>query len=315
MSSLTSLTNLYSSTSVDSYSERDLKNSVILGVIGNVVNAVGYIIQKRAHMENARRPVDKRRPFLCNGMFLFGFLVFGMGSALVQVSMTLGPTSILSSLQALTLAANTLLAPIFLGEELNRTDALVTVLIMIGCALVVVFGSKETASYTIEEIQAFCFRSAFLLYLLVMVGALGYLWAKVQGLPEERNNSLKSYRNRLLATACCLNAGFAASLNHILGKAIGEIVETSIKGNNEMGQLLSWIFIALFILSNIAVEYWKQRALAKFDALYVIPVYQVEIIRKMSNYMVEIRVGYSCSSSELFTFNHLPGRGSRRAGI
>ena len=69
----------------------------------------------------------------CEGGFLAGFLVYAIGSGLIQVSYTLGPASILGSLQSLTLAANSILAPLFLGEVLNRYDMAITFWIFVGC--------------------------------------------------------------------------------------------------------------------------------------------------------------------------------------
>eukprot|EP01083_Nonionella_stella_P202525 739820_1 len=40
----------------------------------------------------------------------------------------------------------------------------------------------------------------------------------------------------------------------------------------------TYAIIVLFLLANVLMEYWKQRALGLFGALYVIPIYQVEMI-------------------------------------
>ena len=64
---MSSTTTTSGTTAILDENTSELIASVALGVFGNLVNAVGYIIQKLAHIENARRPKHMQRPFLCNG--------------------------------------------------------------------------------------------------------------------------------------------------------------------------------------------------------------------------------------------------------
>ncbi len=48
---------------------------------------------------------------------------------------------------------NLLLAPVVLKEALTRIDVVATVIIVTGTVLSVVFGSKESADFSIEECE------------------------------------------------------------------------------------------------------------------------------------------------------------------
>eukprot|EP00494_Astrolonche_serrata_P030515 UN30783 len=131
--------------------------AVGLSVFSNCLNALGLTVEKIAHKKllivNANLPEIEQKYYVCYGLWQCGFGLCITGSIIQAAALGFGPQSLLSPLCSVTLIANTLLAPAFLGETLTNLDILSTFIIIIACSSAVYFGPKSTSLWTLRDIK------------------------------------------------------------------------------------------------------------------------------------------------------------------
>lgn len=77
-------------------------------------------------------------------------------------------------MQGLDVVWNTLLAPVTLAEKLTRTRALGAALVFFGTASTTAFAIKKEREYTLEYLENTLFRSATVVYMIVLLFFLGF---------------------------------------------------------------------------------------------------------------------------------------------
>lgn len=160
-----------------------------LSVVGNIINAWGMIAMKIGHERaNAQRlhesllkfmelqngptncpaspgsrsaaaetknldSTDLSSAFLKQCVWWIGMAIYAVGSLMHVASLGYGPSALLNPMEGLTLVANTLTAPVALGEKLTVHDIVGTVVFLVGIAVVVIFGPHTTEEYTASGIM------------------------------------------------------------------------------------------------------------------------------------------------------------------
>jgi hypothetical protein len=84
-----------------------------------------------------------------------------------------------------------------------------------------------------------------------------------------------STRIRFLAVTYAAFGGALSSVNILMTKIVGELISITSSGENQFRNPLAYVFFGVLIVSNTASIYWMQRALQLFDALIVVPMFQV----------------------------------------
>ncbi len=89
--------------------------------------------------------------------------------------------------------------------------------------------------------------------------------------PERRSSEL------FLLLSYCFLASFSSSWNQLFLKSSSEVVFSSFHGHSHRNwsHPLSYFLILFVIIALIFTEYWRQKALRCFGALYVVPIVQV----------------------------------------
>jgi hypothetical protein len=77
---------------------------VLLSTVAGIVNAIGVIMQKLAHTANDALPVEERRSYLCNPMWLLGFAVYVVGNIANAFALAYAPQSVITPLNRLVLS-------------------------------------------------------------------------------------------------------------------------------------------------------------------------------------------------------------------
>ena len=88
-----------------------------LGVIGNLLNAVGYVLQKKGW--NSKKPTER---IWQRGTWVVDFLAYAAGSVVFAVALGFATASMLLPLGGLKLAAFAALAPCVLGEKIGLCE-------------------------------------------------------------------------------------------------------------------------------------------------------------------------------------------------
>ncbi len=84
-----------------------------------------------------------------------------------------------------------------------------------------------------------------------------------------------STRIRFLAVTYAAFGGALSSVNILMTKIVGELISITSSGENQFSNPLAYLFVGVLVVSNTASIYWMQRALQLFDALIVVPMFQV----------------------------------------
>eukprot|EP00457_Paulinella_chromatophora_P005408 gb/GEZN01005425.1/.p1 GENE.gb/GEZN01005425.1/~~gb/GEZN01005425.1/.p1 ORF type:complete len:521 (-),score=70.77 gb/GEZN01005425.1/:176-1738(-) len=263
-----------------------LINKTIIGlfiaITGNIINGTGYVIQKAAHNKIQARPKEEQTSFTREPMWLMGFATYAFGSVLNAIAFGFGPQALLTPMQSFSLATNACLAPHFLGEKLRGKDIMATLLILVGATLAVWFGPSSSATYTIDQLYSFFIQPVFGIFSLVLL-SLALLDFIAVRLKEKdlaakgvvMTKSLSQPGARFLALSYTGLAGVCASFAILIIKCVAEIVSKTFSGDNQFTNWSSYVMLGLVLFTNVLLEYFRQNALGRFDALFVVPAFQV----------------------------------------
>ena len=116
-----------SSSSSDEFSQTIITIAAVsVSLLGNTINAIGYIIEKKAHInlqaKNRLLPASKQKSYATDCLWLSGFITFALGSLLHAGALAFGPQSLLTPVTSVTLVVNTFLAHKYLNEPLRKQD-------------------------------------------------------------------------------------------------------------------------------------------------------------------------------------------------
>lgn len=297
--------------------------AIPLSVLGNFLNSVGYIIQKKGHMQVLAQTVEGKPPpsYVKNKMWIIGFAVYTIGSLLHGSALGFGSQAVLTPMESITLVANTFLSPIFLGEKLRRRDLYAVLLIIIGCTLAVVFGPNTDSDYDSNQLIALYFQPAFMvmsgcILIIVIIDYVGVVKTKARCKERgvEQDGTMRPYGAFFLLCSYTIIAGVIGSYNVLLTKSFFEMFFTTVGGNSQLTSPWFYLITVFFLLANFSAEKWKQRALGVFGAMYVVPIYQVVVIvGGISVGAVYFKEFESLSTLNLFMF--VLGVGITLAGV
>eukprot|EP01084_Bolivina_argentea_P304897 526661_1 len=245
---------------------------VILAIVGNFIDACGWIIEKRSHINIQHHAPDKKESisYLCNCQWWCGFITHVSGAAIFSIALGIGDQALLMPLNSTVLVFNTIFARIFLKELLTKLQILGTILVIIGCALAVAFGPKtDNSQFNAVELSAMFRNPAFLAFglLITVVIVVDFFLFKCKVL----------INNTFLMLSYISIAGFFGSWNVLFTKCFIEIVITS-SYDKQTAKLnwthwLSYISFFLIVITTILLEYWRQEALKGYPANYVGSIY------------------------------------------
>jgi drug/metabolite transporter (DMT)-like permease len=261
--------------------------AVPVSVLGNFLNSVGYIIQKKGHNAVLLHPNEDGsvNSYAKSNTWRLGFLVYVIGSLLHGYALSQGSQSLITPLESVTLIANTFLCPLFLGERLRRIDIIGTVIILCGCTLAVVFGPTSDEDYTADDLIDLYIEPAFIIlccivffFFIIDYSGVRYVEKKCKQLGIAQDGSMKVYGAGFLCVSYSSIGALAGSYNVLFTKSVFEMLSLTFDGDNQLGVPWFWLLIVMFALGNVALEYWKQKALGIYGALYVVPIYQVIVI-------------------------------------
>ena len=112
---------------------------IIVAICGSFVNSLGLLLQKWGYNRNAALPPEQRSmKFPAIG---FGVYVCGNLCDLCALSMTAQTT--VSGLAPLVLVGNVLFAPCIVGETVERKHYVATLVVILACAVITVFGPRS----------------------------------------------------------------------------------------------------------------------------------------------------------------------------
>ncbi|EOB14769.1 Non-imprinted in Prader-Willi/Angelman syndrome region protein 2 [Nosema bombycis CQ1] len=70
-------------------------------------------------------------------------------------------------------------------------------------------------------------------------------------------------------------SSFIASFTTLSIKSLGEIIDKTLAGENQFASYITYIFILSLIICTFGQIYWLNRALRRYDALLVVPLFHI----------------------------------------
>lgn len=193
-----------------------------------ITNESPVILVRRAQVEGLL-PSSTRQP-----IWLLGVATTLLGNICTFASSAFAPVSILAALGAVQFVANVFFNAVLLKEPPTRATVASTMAIVTGCVLMVVFGPRDSRTYTADELQRLHQQLAWVIYLpltcffaLVSYGLYrrGDWKAKVEG---------RKGWAKISPLAFGLYAGFIGSLTMIFSKSISSLLRETSGGNNQV---------------------------------------------------------------------------------
>ena len=234
---------------------------VILAIGGNLIDATGWTLEKRSHMKYQEEDPNRRESvaYLKNWRWWLGFTIHNSGAVIFATSFGFGDEALLMPLQSITLVFNALLAYRFLGEKLSKIQILGTILIVLGCACAVAFGPKSgDIAYNASELVVLFENERFIIFAvsITLIVIIDYVLMRCEWVIHPT----------FLMLSYISIAGFFGSWNTLFTKCAVEMVMGS---PSNWAHWFSYTSIVMLIGTTLALEYWRQEALKRFNANYV----------------------------------------------
>eukprot|EP00659_Diplonema_papillatum_P005876 gene5876-9004_t len=189
---------------------------------------------------------------------------------------------VIAALDCLVMVFNALLAPQLLANEvLTWHDFLASLVTVLGVMLVVFAGPKNADEYDGDQLISLMKNPAFIVFASLCVTAC----ASMQGALNWAQKALGKHRTnddtKPTGAACAVAAGtvpaILSSFNLQLSKCTGELIHTSLGGDNQFSDWPVYVFIVLLVICNTMQVVSLQHALRNYDALLIVPIFQVQL--------------------------------------
>ena len=346
---------------------------IIVAICGSFINSLGLLLQKWGYNRNAALPPEQRSmKFPAIG---FGVYVCGNLCDLCALSMTAQTT--VSGLAPLVLVGNVLFAPCIVGETVQRKHYVATLVVILACAVITVFGPRspfaqtsdsgcgavahlpnschaciesfasnvtadDTETLTVDCLMALFREPSYLVFVSVLLPTIAVNYAGVvrtesrhlvprDVAPESEseaegeidddaaakdeakdeikdnsstvtggeadNKAIGKHKGKLhmmvdpdlydhtttqglwIALTYAFTTATLSSFNVAFSKIVGELVAVSFSSgeddSNQFRSPMAWVFTIALIVCNANQIRMLSRSLSKFDALFIIPCYQV----------------------------------------
>jgi len=252
---------------------------VVICVTASILSTFGIHLQKFSHVQDAKLPLGKQRPYGRRFLWWAGFFLTLFASIGDLVALAFAAQSLIAPLAGLSLVFNVLMAPCFLKEKVTNRDIYGTLMILMGCTVAVTFSTHEETSYTFTELMDMtAFDPVFITYFAINVGVMLVSFVILNRVQAERLDDSDWYHahKELHPITIALIAGMAGGLAVTFAKGAAELVKSEIAGENILGHhYLAAPFCVVMLICFVLVQlHYLNVGLSAFDTLFIFPIYQ-----------------------------------------
>lgn len=243
-------------------------------VIGSaILSNLGVNIQKLSHVREDEKPMYCRRLYYTRPLWIFGMVLIVLGAIGDFEALGFAPQALVASVGGgCTVLANVFFAHLWLGQHLNLTDVLGTLLIIAGVVLSTVVNEPDD-KMSLDELERQFFQLGFVIYFGVMTGILALIFGEVQAitrLPAFGNDSKYRVLPYLYATA----SGIFGSFSVLLAKCASILLILTFSGENQFVYVTTYLFVGGMIVTLVLQTDLLNRAIMVGDTLSVFPTFQ-----------------------------------------
>ncbi|KAI5171395.1 magnesium transporter [Nematocida sp. LUAm3] len=258
----------------------------ILSVTGNVLINLGLNLQKKSYL----LPVYEVKGHPVN-IFYFGLTLYFVGKVSGFSSYIFGKQSLMASLGAAGLVCNSILAPLINKELFTVYDFLSILFVLIGSSVILTHTGGGQRVHPIRELLRLYLSPITFLWFLFVISVICALYGICTVVEENSewnlNGSPPIYplNSKFTSNGKMLRYGMLfvyigmssliASFTTLFAKSFGELVSLSIYGDNQFIYPAPYLFFCLIFLCMSGQIFWINRALKRYDALLVIPVFHI----------------------------------------
>ncbi|EJW03703.1 hypothetical protein EDEG_00191 [Edhazardia aedis USNM 41457] len=261
---------------------------VFLSINGNLLINIGINLQKRSYTQ--------KKILIGNitvSLFALGVFVYVLGKISGFSSYIFGNQSLLASLGAVGLIANSIFAPLINDEVFTWKDFMSIIFVLTGSSVIVMNSGRSHKVFSLCELLKMYQRKETLIWfafigilIFSLFFALKYIevnsdWAfpgdkmnflKRENVHYEESGKLLSYYMILFYVGL---SSVTASLTTLFAKSFGEMIDKTLSGDNQFFYGITYIFFIMIVFCTFTQIYWINRALRYYDALLVIPTFHV----------------------------------------
>ncbi len=273
----------------------------VIGVIINVVGSLSINLStnciKLSHTRLAeikRKDPDKPLPKFfqsprswlnveqnANRIWLGSMIVFIIANIANFASFAFAAQSLLAALGSIQFVSNVIFSKVVNKETLNPWILVGTVVVVIGCILLVLFGSHESPSFTAQELMDLYSNPAYIAYLcaagaLCIASYLMYQFGK-RRVPGGMDKSPKEIGvwYRWLPIFYTLFSAVIGTQSVLYGKSMSLLLRTSLSGDNQADQWYTWLVVILFMSCACFWVVRFNKGLKMFPVSIIMPTLQV----------------------------------------
>lgn len=254
---------------------------VLFSILSSTCTNLGVNLQKYSFLCEAKRAEKERRSYGRQPKWACGLLMVVAGGLLDFVALGFAPQSLITPVGGFTMVANVFFAHYFLNETFGRSDAAATALIVAGVVQVALFADKSETCYTAEELVSFYSRTAFLVYAAV-VGVLLVVflcWVRhIEGVLRSCGPNSDRYERvrRIHPVLYPALSGLFGAQSVLFAKSTIETIKTFVSMNDGrlFTQFRTYFTACAMILSVFLQIHWLAKGLERFDAVFVVPIFQ-----------------------------------------
>ena len=260
---------------------------VFLSITGNLLINIGLNFQKLAFIKNEVVFLDT--PI---STFYLGILIYVFGKISGFSSYIFGNQSLLTSLGAVGLIANSIFAPMINNEIFTINDFLAIICVLLGSSVILMNSGKTHKVFSLCELMKMYKNKETIIWFIFVGFLISIIFLTIKfveinsdwSYPDDFFSFL-SYDIYFEETGILLRqfmvflyvgmSGIIASMTTLFAKSFGEMIDISISGDNQFSYGVTYLFLILIIFCTFWQIYWLNRALRHYDALLCIPLFHV----------------------------------------
>ena len=270
---------------------------VTLAILGSISTNFGNNLQK--YVFNTR---NEMFIYYKNKLWIIGFFLSIIGSICDMFALGNIAQSVAGTLGASGLLSNLLFSSCWLGENVGIHDIVATLLIIIGIVLIIIFGNHQNHSYNTDILIKYSYSISSICYVIIMIIIISFLYYKIYYMEKIKNElsmihkkfNRGCYINPVEYTILiqnyeplqlihpiylCIISGCFGGNSILFGKIYSELISNSYDTNNiQFLSIFGIISLCILISCVILQQHFLALSLMKFDASYVIPVFQCAFI-------------------------------------
>ena len=255
---------------------------ISLQMVSTFLAALAYVLQKMAHVEIegagglAVQPWSHPASARPKMRWRVGFVIMVVCAVLDLVSYPLLDLSKQAPMGAVTLMWNTVLASWLLHEVFTVLDAICTLLIVVGTITSLLASEATSAEFTFPQIVASLNDDLVIAYSCPVVPAVLAAIVWVERMARATPVRWTPWQRRAMAIAAPGIGGMCMGFTGYGAKALSTVV-----GGGDWAQFKNPVAYVYLALAGVAVTgqlRYLNKGLEFFDALQVVPIFQVFII-------------------------------------